>query len=106
MKIPSFINNSAFDPYASSNSLSIATKIFDQHPSIINIKKKNVDSVLNFRDTPVLKYNYYVIDNLSIVKACQKDDITTKAIKMNKDISAGFIAKDSNKKLNPEWISN
>ena len=34
-----------------------------------------------------------VINNLSIVKACQKDDIPTKVIKMNKDIFAGFIAK-------------
>ena len=33
---------------------------------------------------------------MSIVKACQKDGIPTKAIKINKDIFAGFIAKDFN----------
>ena len=33
---------------------------------------------------------------LSIVKACLKDDIPTKVIKMNKDIFAGFAAKDFN----------
>ena len=37
-----------------------------------------------------------VINHLSIVKACQKDDIPTKKIKMNKDIFAGFTAKDFN----------
>ena len=33
---------------------------------------------------------------MSIIKTCQKDDITTKVIKTNKDIFAGFIAKDFN----------
>ena len=33
---------------------------------------------------------------MSIVNACQKDDIPTKMIKMNKDIFAGFAAKDFN----------
>ena len=33
---------------------------------------------------------------MSIVKACQEDGIPTKAIKINKDIFAGFIAKDFN----------
>ena len=34
------------------------------------------------------------MNNLSIVTGCQKDDIPTKVIKMNKDIFARFIAKD------------
>ena len=33
---------------------------------------------------------------LTIAKACQKDGIPTKVIKMNKDIFAGFTAKHSN----------
>ena len=33
---------------------------------------------------------------MSIVEVCQKGDITTKVIKMNKDIFAGFIAKAFN----------
>ena len=37
-----------------------------------------------------------VINNLIIVKVCQKDVIPTKAIKMNEDIFACFIAKDFN----------
>ena len=49
--------------------------------------------------TEFKKKQYYtevekVINNLTIVKACQKDYIPIKAIKMNKDIFAGFIAND------------
>ena len=87
------ISNSAVESNAISNPLSIATNLFDQHPSIINIKKKKFDSVLNFIKTSSTEVKK-VINNLSIVKACQKDDIPTKVLKMNKDIFAGFIAKD------------
>ena len=72
LKIPNLINNSAVDSNAITNPLSIATKLFDQHSTIIKIKKKNFDSV------------------------CPKDDIPTKVIKMYKYIFAGFIAKDFN----------
>ena len=95
LKIPSLINNSAFDSNAVSNPLSIATKLSDQHPSIINIKKKKFDSVLNLKKNSSTEVEL-VINNLSIVKACQKDEIPTKVIEMNKDTFAGFIAKDFN----------
>ena len=52
-------------------------------------------SVLNFKKPSSAEVEK-VINNLSIVKACQKDDIPPKVIKMNKYISAGFIAKDLN----------
>ena len=94
--ISNLINNNAVDSNAVSNPLSIATKLFDQHPSIINIKKKKFDSVLNFKKTGSTEVEK-AINNLSIVKAYQKDDIPTKVIKMNKDIFAGFKAKDFNK---------
>ena len=87
LKIPSLINNSAVDLNVISNGLSIATKIFDQHPTIINIKKKSFDSVLNFKKPSSTEVEN-VINNLSIAKVCQKDDIPTKVIKMNKDIFA------------------
>ena len=82
LKMPNLINNSAFDPNAISNPLSIATKIFDQHPGIINIKRKNPDSVLNFKKTSNTEVKE-AINNLSIIKACQKDDTPIKLIKMN-----------------------
>ena len=82
LKMPNLINNSAFDPNAISNPLSVATKIFDQHPRIINIKRKNPDSVLNFKKTSNTEVKE-AINNLSIIKACQKDDTPIKLIKMN-----------------------
>ena len=85
------INNSAVDSNAVSNPFSRATKIFDQHRSIINIKKTNCDSVLNFKKPSSTEVEN-VINNLSIGKVCQKDDIPTKVIKMNRDIFAGFLA--------------
>ena len=83
LKIPSLINNSAVDTNGNSNPLSIATKIFNKHPSIINIKKKNFDSVLNLKITSSTEVEK-VIDNLSVIKACQNDGILTRVIKMNK----------------------
>ena len=110
MKIPCLINNSATDLNVVSNSFSIATKIFDQHTNIINIKKKNSDLVLNLKKISRAEVEK-VINNLTIVSAYQKDDIPTKVIKMNnkdifvsprksiqknKDIFACSIAKDFN----------
>ena len=43
LKIPTLINNSAVDSNTISNPLSIVTKLFDHHLSIISIKKKNFD---------------------------------------------------------------
>ena len=37
-----------------------------------------------------------VINNLSNLKVCQKDDIPTEVIKTNRDTFAGFIANDFN----------
>ena len=56
LKIPTLINNRAVDSNGISNPSSIAPKLFDQHPSIINIKKENFVSVLNFQKTAVLRY--------------------------------------------------
>ena len=95
LKIPSLIDNSADDSNAVTNPLSIATKLFDQHPSIINAKKKKIDSVLNLKENNSTEVEN-VINNLSIVKACQKDNIPTKVVKINNDAFAGFIAKDFN----------
>lgn len=85
MKIPSLVNNSTVDSNVISNPLTIATKILDQNLSIINIKKKKFDSVLNFLKKFSITEIKKVIDNLIIVKACQKF-IPTKVIKMNKYI--------------------
>ena len=95
LKIPFLINNSSVDSNAISNPLPIATKLYDQNPSIINIKEKNFDSVLNFKKPSSIEIEN-VINNLSIVKARQDYGIQTKVVKRNKDIFANFIAKDFN----------
>ena len=105
LKLPSLVNNSAVGSNASSNPLSIAIKIFDQHSSIINIKKKTFDPALSFKKTSSTEVEK-VINYLSIVKDCQKDDIPTKVIKMNKDIFAGFIANDLNNCANKGVFSD
>ena len=51
LKITSLINNCAVDSNAISDPFSIVTQIFHQHPSIINMKKKNFDSILNLKKT-------------------------------------------------------
>ena len=51
LNMPRLMNNRAVESNAISNPLSIATKIFDQHPIVIHIKKKNFDSVLSFKKT-------------------------------------------------------
>ena len=105
LKLPSLVNNSAVGSNASSNPLSIAIKIFDQHPSIINIKKKTFDPALSFKKTSSTEVEK-VINYLSIVKDCQKDDILTKVIKMNKDVFAGFVANDLNNCANKDVFSD
>ena len=105
LKIPSLVNNGAVGSNVSSISLSIVIKIFDQHSSIINIKKKTFDPVLSLKKTSITEAEK-VINYLIIVKTFQKDDIPTKVIKMNKYIFAGFIANDLNNCANKGVFSD
>ena len=95
LKITSLINNCTVDSNAVSDSFSIATQIFHQHPSIINIKKQNFDSMLNSEKNSITAIEE-VINNLNVVKACQKDDIPTKVIKWIKIFLPVFVAKHFN----------
>ena len=63
LKILNLVNDSAVGSNAFSNPLSIATKIFDQHTSIVNVKQKKFDSVLNFKKTSSTEVEK-VINNL------------------------------------------
>ena len=65
------------------------------HPSIKNIKSKKFNSTFSFENTyteVVMK----VINNLNIAKTCQVNDISTKVIKMSKDLFANFIKEHFN----------
>ena len=76
-------------------SLSTIIETFDKHPSILNIKKRKLDSVFSFRKTTqeeVLK----VIQDLNSKKSCRKCDTPTKIIKLNSDVLSNLIYKHLN----------
>ena len=69
--------------------------IFENHPSITNIKSKSFDANFTLRDTSfseVIK----LIKILNVKKASQKSDIPTKIVKLNADIFGNFICKNFN----------
>ena len=69
--------------------------IFENHPSITNIKSKSFDANFTFRDTSsseVIK----LIKTLNVKKASQKSDIPTKIAKLNADFFENFICKNFN----------
>ena len=69
--------------------------IFENHPSITNIKSKSFDANFTFRDTSfseVIK----LIKILNVKKASQKSDIPTKIAKLNADFFENFIGKNFN----------
>ena len=73
-----------------SDSVVSVLNAFENHPSIKNIKSKKFNSTFSFENTYtdiVMK----VINNFSIAKSCQTNDVPAKVIKMNKDIFANFI---------------
>ena len=88
MQVPSLINRSIVDSNTVSNTLSIATKLFDQHPNIINI-------VLNLKK-PSSTEAEKVINNLSIVKIVQKMTLEQKWLKWKNHTFASFITEDFN----------
>ena len=92
MKIPSLINNSAVG-----SSVIDGSKTIWSTSKCYHYKEEKVRFSTEFQKNQYYTEVEKVINNLTIVKACQKDYIPIKAIKMNKDIFAGFIAKYFNK---------
>ena len=65
-------------------------KTFENHPSIKNIKSEKFSSTFSFENTytdVVMK----VINNFSVAKSCQMNDIPTKFTKINEDHFANSI---------------
>ena len=92
LKIPDYYN---YFPQKNTCSLSTIIETFEKHPSILNIKKRKLDSVFSFRKTTqeeVLK----VIQDLNAKKSCQTSDTPTKIIKLNSDIFSNLIYKHFN----------
>ena len=75
--------------------LSTIIETFEKHPSILNIKKRNLDSVFSFRKTTQEEVSK-VIRDLNTKKGCQTSDPPTKIIKLNSDIFSNMIYKHFN----------
>ena len=89
LKIPDYYN---YFPQKNTSSLSAIIETFEKHLSILNIKKRKLDSVFSFRKTTqeeVLK----VIQDLNAKLSCQTSDTPTKIIKLNSDIFSNLIHK-------------
>ena len=92
LKIPSISN---FMHNEINCSLKEALSYFENHPGIVNIKRKGFDTSFTFRETnsnEVFKF----IKTLNINKACQNADIPTEIIKSNADLFASYIIRNLN----------
>ena len=67
-----------------------AFNMFQDHPSIKNIREKNFQSVFSFTLTNEIEIKK-VVRGMNVHKTCQLKDILAKIIKMNSDIFANFI---------------
>ena len=64
--------------------------MFQDHPSIKNIREKNFKPVFSFRHTNEIEVKK-IVRGMNVHKTFQLKDIPTKIIKMNSDIFANFI---------------
>ena len=64
--------------------------MFQDHPTIKNIREENFKSVFSFTHTNEIEVKN-IIRGMNVHKNCQLKDILTKIIKMNSDIFANFI---------------
>ena len=75
-----FLNISNFTQNENNDSHKEALSYFENHPSIVNIKRKGFDTSFTFRETNSNEVT------LNINKACQNTDINTKIIKSNAEL--------------------
>ena len=75
--------------------LSAIIEAFEKHPSILNIKKRKLDSVFSFRKTTQKEVLKVILD-LNTKKSCQTSDTPTKIIKLNFYVFAYLIRKHFN----------
>ena len=84
LNIPRYVDSSITFDHIDHEILRVVEK-YKNHPSVVAIKNKNVNSQFSFR--PITKSEIYKeILNLDISKASQDSDIPTKIIKANADI--------------------
>ena len=72
-----------------------AINTFQNHPSVVNIKQKEFNSIFSFKNTNENEVRK-IIQNLNVRKTCQRRDIPTKIIKLNKDLLSSLICEHFN----------
>ena len=92
LKIPSISN---FMHNEINCSLKEALSYFENHPGIVNIKRKGFDTSFTFRETNSNEV-FKLIKTLNINKACQNADIPAEIIKSNADLFASYIIRNLN----------
>ena len=92
LKIPNYCN---YFPKKNTHSLSNIIETFEKYPSILNIKKRKLNSLFSFRKTTQEEVSK-VIRNLNTKKSCYTSDTPTKIIKLNFDIFSNLIYKHFN----------
>ena len=72
-----------------------AINTFQNHLSVVKIKQKEFNSIFSFKNTNENEFRK-IIQNLNVRKTCQRRDIPTKIIKLNKDLFSSFICEHFN----------
>ena len=69
--------------------------MFEEHPSILNIKKRKLDSIFSFRKTTQRGVTKVIWD-LNTKKSCQASETSTKIVKLNSNIFSNLIYRHFN----------
>ena len=76
-----------------SNIRSIHDPVFQNHPSVVNIKQRAFKNTNENEDGKIIK-------NQNVCKTCQGSDIPAKIIKLNIDLFSSFICQNFNYCIN------
>ena len=97
LNIPRYVDSSITFDHVDDEILRVVEK-YNNHPSAVAIKNKNVNSQFSFR--PITKSEIYKeILNLDISKASQDSDIATKIVKANADIFTEILFTEFERSL-------
>ena len=72
-----------------------AINTFQNHPSVVNIKKREFNSTFSLKNTNENEVRK-IIKNLNVHKTCQGSGIPTEIIKLNISLFSSFICQNFN----------
>ena len=104
MQIPK-IHEDASNIRSNHNPVLAAVNTFQNHPSFVNIKQREFNSIFSFQSINEKKVRK-IIKNLNVRKISQGSDIPTKIIKLNIDLFSSFICKNFNYCINTGKFPN